>query len=76
MTGVRDWKPEILPRSEELPEPSKDPEVKEGVRQRRGQPGPQPGPRLTEEERRRLAGFFILLDEMDRAHARSERKAA
>ena len=30
----------------------------------------------TEDARHRVAGFFILLDQMDRAHARGERKAA
>ncbi len=62
----------------ELPEPSGPVEVEGSVRERRGKPGPQPGSRLTEEERRRLAGFFILLDEIDRAHAQKaqERKAA
>lgn len=60
----------------EIHEPSGRMEVKIGSRQRRGEPGPQPGPRFSEETRRRVAGFFILLDEMDRAQARKERKAA
>lgn len=50
--------------------------VEADILQRRGTPGPQPGPRFTDEERRRVAQFFILLDEIDRAHARRERKAA
>lgn len=33
-------------------------------------------PRFGEEERRLLADFFILLDQMDRAQARDIRKAA
>ncbi|MFN3484486.1 MAG: hypothetical protein ACK44W_03265 [Planctomycetota bacterium] len=39
-------------------------------------PGPKPGPRFSDEERRRVAHLFILLDDIDRAHARRERKAA
>ena len=51
--------------------------VQKDVRHQRGASGSPPGPRFTEEERRRLADFFILLDQMDRAHAaRRERKAA
>ncbi len=61
---------------DEIPEPSGRKEVKIGGGQRRGEPGAHPGPRFDEETRRRVAGFFILLDEMDRAHARRERKAA
>jgi len=33
-------------------------------------------PRFSEDERRLLAEFFILLDQMDRAQARDMRKAA
>lgn len=33
-------------------------------------------PRFSEDERRLLADFFILLDQMDRAQARDMRKAA
>jgi hypothetical protein len=50
--------------------------VEVGVQERRGKPGPQPGSRYTEEERGRMAAFFILLDKIDRTHARKERKAA
>jgi hypothetical protein len=51
--------------------------VEEGVQDRRGESGPQPGPRFGEEERRRMADLFVLLDQLDRAHAaRRERKAA
>jgi hypothetical protein len=51
--------------------------VEEDVQERRGTPGPQPGPRFGEEERRRMADLFVLLDQLDRAHAaRRERKAA
>lgn len=58
-------------------EPSPPSAVEEQVRHQRGASGSPPGPRFTEEERRRLADFFILLDQMDRAHsARRERKAA
>ena len=57
-------------------EPSGVQGVEESIRHSRGDPGTTPGPRFTEEGGRRLAEFFILLDQMDRAHARSERKAA
>lgn len=38
--------------------------------------GGEPLPRFSEEERRLLADFFILLDQMDRAQVRRMRKAA
>ena len=38
--------------------------------------GMNPLPRFGEQERRLLAEFFSLLDRMDRAKARDERKAA
>ncbi len=38
--------------------------------------GMEANPRFSEEERRLLADFFILLDQMDRAQAREMRKAA
>ena len=57
-------------------EPTGVQSVQECIRRSRGDPGSTPGPRFTEEEGLRLAEFFILLDQMDRAHTRSERKAA
>lgn len=57
-------------------EPSQPAAVQEDVRHRRGGPGSPPEPRSTDEEHRLLAQFFVLLDQMDRAPARQERKAA
>ncbi len=58
-------------------EPFASKAVQGNVRHQRGEPGPQPGPRFTEEERPILAQFFVLLDQMDRAQsARCERKEA
>jgi hypothetical protein len=58
-------------------EPSGRPVVQEDVRHQRGEPGSPPAPRFNEEERRLLAQFFVLLDQMDRAQqARCARKEA
>lgn len=57
--------------------PSRPAAVQEDVRHRRGGPGSPPEPRSTDEEHRLLAQFFVLLDQMDRAHAaRNQRKEA
>jgi hypothetical protein len=58
-------------------EPSRARAVQEDVRHPRVEPGSPPDPRFAEEERRLLAQFFVLLDQMDRAHAaRNQRKEA
>ncbi len=57
-------------------EPSTPAAVQEDVRHPREEPGSPPDPRFAEEDRRLLAQFFVLLDQMDRAPARQERKAA
>jgi len=58
-------------------EPSQAGPVQEDVRHPRGEQGSPPDPRFAEEDRRLLAQFFVLLDQMDRAYAaRNQRKEA
>jgi hypothetical protein len=58
-------------------EPSRPAAVQEDVRHRHGGPGSPPEPRYADEEHHLLAQFFVLLDQMDRAHAaRNQRKEA
>ena len=51
-------------------------EKRQGAEDERRDPAKESVPRFSEDERRLLAEFFILLDQMDRAQTRDVRKAA